>query len=377
MQITHELLAQLEQLRQQHRYRTLVQLQAQHLQFGSNDYLGLSMHPRVKAAYVEGVQQYGASSGASPLVSGYQAPHAYLRQQLAQWLEREDALLFSTGFAANQSALQTLGGHYQRIVLDKLSHASLLDGVRHFKHWKRFRHNDVRHAQQLLLPNAKNLLVTESVFSMDGDHAPLNELAELSADVWVDDAHSIGISGDSGRGAGATLSAAQAPLLTLTFGKGLGVMGAAVVGSSVMTDYLMNQARDFIYSTAMPAAQAQAVSAAIDVVQGAEGESLRQRLRDNVLYFREKCFAHGLPIGAYQHAIQTLILGSDEKAVAWGQSLRTLNIHCGVIRPPTVPQGSSRLRITITAAHSTADIDALVAALIMTRDLVEKADVTA
>lgn len=377
MQITHELSAQLEQLRQQHRYRTLVQRQAQHLQFGSNDYLGLSMHPRVKAAYAEGVQQYGASSGASPLVSGYQAPHAYLRQQLAQWLEREDALLFSSGFAANQSTLQTLGSQYQRIVLDKLSHASLIDGVRHFKHWKRFRHNDVAHAQELLLPNVANLLVTESVFSMDGDHAPLNQLAELPADVWIDDAHSIGISGEGGRGAGATLSAARAPLLTITFGKGLGVMGAAIVGSSVMTDYLMNQARDFIYSTAMPAAQAQAVSASINVVQSAEGESLRQRLRDNIQYFREQCVAQGLPIGANQHAIQTLILGSEERVIAWGQSLRALNIYCGVIRPPTVPQGSSRLRITVTAAHSTADIDALVTALIITRDLVEKANVTA
>jgi len=182
MQIPSQLSSQLEQLRQQHRYRTLTQRQSSQVQFGNNDYLGLSMLPKVKAAYAEGIHQFGASSGASPLVSGYQAPHAYLREQLAQWLGREDALLFSSGFAANHSVMKVLTPIYQRIVLDKLSHASLLDAVRHFDNWKRFRHNDVAHAAQLLVPNESNLLVTESVFSMDGDSAPLTELANLQAD---------------------------------------------------------------------------------------------------------------------------------------------------------------------------------------------------
>lgn len=376
MHIVNQLSSQLNQLRQQHRYRTLTQRQSSEVQFGSNDYLGLSSHPRVKAAYAEGIHQYGTSSGASPLVSGYQAPHAYLREQLAQWLEREDALLFSSGFAANQCAMHVLAPMYQRVVLDKLSHASLIDGVRHFDHWKRFHHNDVAHAKQLLLSKEANLLVTESVFSMDGDRAPLTELAQLQADLWIDDAHGIGVCGDDGRSVAGQLSAAQVPLLTITFGKGLGVMGAAIVGSSLIIDYLTNHAREFIYSTAMPAAQALAVSTAIDVVANTEGTTLRQRLNDNIGYFRECCRLHGLPIGDSHHAIQTLIVGEDAKAMAWGQALKTHGIQCGVIRPPTVPRGSSRLRMTIAATHSRAQIDHLVAALVASRDSLDRAEIT-
>lgn len=376
MHIASQLSSQLDQLRQQHRYRTLTQRQSSHEQFGNNDYLGLSLHPKVKAAYAEGIQQFGTSSGASPLVSGYQAPHAYLREQLAMWLGREDALLFSSGFAANQCVMQALAPMYQRIVLDKLSHASLIDGVRHFEHWKRFRHNDVTHAAQLLLPNVANLLVTESVFSMDGDSAPLTDFAQLQADLWVDDAHGIGVVGNNGRGAAEQLSVTQAPLLTITFGKGLGVMGAAIVGSSLLIDYLTNHAREFIYSTAMPAAQALAVSAAVDVVASSEGAALRERLNDTIHYFRECCREHGLKIGDDHHAIQTLIVGDDAKAMAWGHALMTHGIHCGVIRPPTVPNGSARLRITIAATHSKAQIDNLIAALIATRESVERAELT-
>src|SRR5690554_3088012 len=243
-----------------HRWRQLQLSDWANCSFHRNDYLGLSQHPQVIAAFAQGLADYGCGSGGSPLIYGYQQPHHNLVRQLAEWLERDTAVLFSSGFAANQSALKALGALYDQLLLDRLCHASLLEGLGR-RNWRRFPHNDVKAVRRLLKPGA-NLVITESVFSMDGDYAPLAELALLPTDLWVDDAHGIGLLGPDGRGAAALLPDPQA-MLTIPFGKAIGVMGAALVGGRAELEHIVNSGREFIYSTAMPAAQAAAVSAAI------------------------------------------------------------------------------------------------------------------
>lgn len=371
MHIATELSAQLSQLQQQNLLRTrrVFQPGAQLISFAGNDYLGLSQHSQVLKAYAQGLQQWGAGSGASPTVTGFQPPHAYLCRQLAEWLGRDDALLFSSGFAANHCTMRSLAPMYAQVVMDKLSHASLLDGMTGAtNNWKRFRHNNVQHAQQLLSAKGASLLVSESVFSMDGDQAPLIALADLAgqatADLWVDDAHGLGVIGAEGCSAAGQLTQRQLPIITATFGKGLGVMGAAIVGPSDLIAYLHTRGREYIYSTAFCGAQAAAVSAAIRLAQGYEGQCLRARLADNIDYFRTLCQQNNIALAPSEHAIQIVPVGSDQAALMMGDLLAEQGILVGVIRPPTVAKGSARLRITLSAQHSQAEIKLLIQALI-------------
>lgn len=371
MRIAAALSAHLAELQQGNLLRTrqVHDQAAQRTNFAANDYLGLSQHPQVLAAYADGLQQWGASSGASPVVSGFQGAHAYLCQQLAEWLGRDDALLFSSGFAANYCVMRTLAPFYQRVVADKLSHASLIDGMtaHTLKQWKRFRHNDVEHARQMLDSAGVNLLVSESVFSMDGDEAPLGALAEISTqtntDLWIDDAHGLGVVGADGRSAGGQLNQHQLPIITATFGKGLGVMGAAIVGSHELISYLHTKGREYIYSTAFSGAQAAAVSAAIKLIQSATGRALRAQLVDNIAYFKQCCARFEIPLLPSPHAIQLLPIGDEASALALGQRLFEQGLKVGVIRPPTVAKGTARIRITLTAQHCQRDIDYLVQVL--------------
>jgi 8-amino-7-oxononanoate synthase len=370
MHIATELSAQLNQLQQQNllRKRRVFQPGAQQYSFAGNDYLGLSQHPLVLKAYADGLQLWGAGSGASPVVSGFQPPHAYLCRQLAEWLGRDDALLFSSGFAANHCTMRSLAPMYSRVVVDKLSHASLLDGMTDATNsWKRFRHNNVQHAQQLLPAEGASLLVSESVFSMDGDQAPLKALADLAAqataDLWIDDAHGLGVVGAEGCSAAGQLTQRQLPVLTATFGKGLGVMGAAIVGSSDLIAYLHTRGREYIYSTAFSGAQAAAVSTAIGLAQGHEGQRLRARLADNIEDFRSTCAQNNIMLAPSEHAIQIVPVGSEQVALTIGTLLAEQGIVVGVIRPPTVAKGSARLRITLSAQHAKEDIQRLIQAL--------------
>ena len=340
-----------------HRWRQLQLTDWANCSFHRNDYLGLSQHPQVIAAFAQGLADYGCGSGGSPLVCGYQQPHHNLVRQLAEWLERDTAVLFSSGFAANQSALKALGALYDQLLLDRLCHASLLEGLGR-RNWRRFPHNDVKAVRRLLKPGA-NLVITESVFSMDGDYAPLAELALLPTDLWVDDAHGIGLLGPDGRGAAALLPDPQA-MLTIPFGKAIGVMGAALVGGRAELEHIVNSGREFIYSTAMPAAQAAAVSAAITILQTTEGERLRQQLQQRIALFQQLCQQYGIPLQASEHPIQTIVLGADEQALDWGKNLAEHVIACGVIRTPTVPVGTARLRITISALHHEDELKQLV-----------------
>ncbi|NDJ58387.1 8-amino-7-oxononanoate synthase [Enterobacteriaceae bacterium 4M9] len=337
--------------------------------FSSNDYLGLSQHPSVVAAWQEGARRYGVGSGGSGHITGYSEAHQHLERQLAQWLGYPRALLFISGFAANHAVISALAQSEDRLVADRLSHASLLEAASQSPaQLRRFAHNDTAALQRLLAkPCAgQQLVITEGVFSMDGDSAPQAEIAAATrqAGAWlmVDDAHGVGVTGDGGRG-----SCAQAQwrpeLLVVTFGKAFGVSGAAVLCSEALADYLLQFARHLIYSTAMPPAQAMAVSAAQEVIASDEGEALRARLCAHIQRFRRGAAGLPLQLTDSSTAIQPLIVGDNAAALSLAHRLRESGFWVNAIRPPTVPPGTARLRLTLSAAHQNEDIDALLEVL--------------
>lgn len=343
------------------------------LNFCSNDYLGLSQHPRLLAAL------HAASSAggiASHLVCGQAAEHAALEHALAQWQQLPRALLFGSGYVANLAVLQALLGKGDACVQDKRNHASLIDGARLAGcDLRRYPHNDVEAAARQLAIGARGaqLLATDGVFSMDGDVAPLAALAAVAGQhdalLYVDEAHAAGVLGEAGRGscAAAGLEVAAAPLRLITFGKALGSVGAAVVGEADLIEHLLQTARGGIYTTAMAPAQAAATQAAVALVASVEGEALRQCLQANIARFCEGARRLGLPLLPSLTAIQPLLAGDDAVALAWSHALEAHGYWCSAIRPPTVPEGAARLRVTLTAAHTAAQIDGLLTALAATR----------
>lgn len=337
--------------------------------FASNDYLGLSQHPQVIAAWQQGAAQYGVGSGGSGHVVGHTAAHHQLECELAQWLGYDRALLFISGFAANQATIAALTGKEDRIVADKLSHASLLEAAALSPaQLRRFAHNDVAQLASLLSKplSGQQLVVTEGIFSMDGDSAPLAAIAKAThhANAWlmVDDAHGIGVLGQQGRGS-CHLQKVKPDILVVTFGKGFGVSGAAVLCSEAIADYLVQFARHLIYSTAMPPAQAVALSAALDVIRSAEGDARRAQLAALISRFRDGMRGLDLAVTDSHSAIQPLIVGDNSRALRLAHTLRQQGLFATAIRPPTVPPGTARLRLTLTAAHQPEDIDRLLEAL--------------
>ncbi|PPC73098.1 8-amino-7-oxononanoate synthase [Pantoea sp. ICBG 985] len=335
--------------------------------FSSNDYLGLSQHPAVMAAWQQGVREAGVGAGASGHVTGYSRHHAQLEQQLASWLGHPRALLFISGFAANQAVIHLLAQKSDRIIADKLAHASLLDAASHSPATlRRFAHNQPASLAKLLATRAEGgtLVVTEGVFSMDGDSAPLAELAAETrrAGGWllVDDAHGIGVTGEQGRGS-CWQQQVKPELLVVTFGKGFGVSGAALLCDDATADYVEQFSRHLIYSTAMPPAQCCALLAALQQIQ--QGDALRARLQQNIARFRAGAAQLPWQLMASDSAIQPLIVGENRAALALSQRLAQAGCWVSAIRPPTVPPGTARLRITLTAAHHPEDIDALLEAL--------------
>jgi 8-amino-7-oxononanoate synthase len=335
--------------------------------FSSNDYLGLSQHPAVMAAWQQGVREAGVGAGASGHVTGYSRHHAQLEQQLASWLGYPRALLFISGFAANQAVIHLLAQKSDRIIADKLAHASLLDAASHSPATlRRFAHNQPASLAKLLATRAEGctLVVTEGVFSMDGDSAPLAELAAETrrAGGWllVDDAHGIGVTGEQGRGS-CWQQQVKPELLVVTFGKGFGVSGAALLCDDATADYVEQFSRHLIYSTAMPPAQCCALLAALAQIQ--QGDALRARLQQNIARFRAGAAQLPWQLMASDSAIQPLIVGENRAALALAQRLALAGCWVSAIRPPTVPPGTARLRITLTAAHHPEDIDALLEAL--------------
>ena len=339
------------------------------LNFCSNDYLGLASDPRLAEAACAALGQ-GTGSGAAALVSGYNREHAALEEELADFLGRPRALLFSSGWAANLGVLRGLLGREDVLVADELNHASLIDGGRlSGARYVRVGHGDVAGFGQALADgagSAQRLIATDSVFSMDGDLAPLRELSALArqhgAALMVDDAHGVGVLGPGGRGALAACGA-EADILMAGFGKALGTAGAAVAGSETLIDYLVQRARTWVFSTAPPPALAAATRASLRLVRGAEGDALRARLAANIARFRAGAAQLGLPLSASETAIQPLVLGAAARALAVSRALWQRGYWVAAIRPPTVPAGTSRLRITLSAAHGEAEIDSLLAAL--------------
>lgn len=341
----------------------------QYLNFSSNDYLGLSHHPQIICAWQQGAERFGVGSGGSGHVSGYSIAHQALEEELAQWLGYSRALLFISGFAANQAVIAALMGKDDRIVADRLSHASLLEAASLSPATlRRFRHNDSQHLARLLATPCpgQQLVVTEGVFSMDGDSAPLAEIHAMSQqhNAWllVDDAHGIGVTGEEGRGL-CWQQQVKPELLVVTFGKGFGVSGAAILCSDSVADYLLQFARHLIYSTSMPPAQAQALRASLAVIRSHEGDERRAKLAMLIQRFRAGINTRSLTLANSDSAIQPLIVGDNHHALSLADTLRQQGCWVTAIRPPTVPVGTARLRLTLTQAHETQDIDRLLEVL--------------
>lgn len=337
--------------------------------FCGNDYLGLAQHPELSAAWYAVDPQHPVGSAASPLVSGHYPAHQALEQRLADWLGRERALLFSSGFAANLGLAQALLTSGVTVVQDRYNHASLIDGARLMRvPLKRYRHCDVDAlAAHLARSEGPCIVWTDGVFSMDGTVAPLAAIAACCAHygalLVVDEAHGFGVLGPTGAGAAeaAGLSAAQVPVVMGTLGKAAGCQGAFVAGPAELIALLENEARTLIYSTADSPRLAVVTLAALELMQA--HPEWRDQLARNVHSFRALAQGRGIPLTDSQTPIQPVILGSDAAALAASDSLWSAGYWVSAIRPPTVPEGTARLRITLSAAHRPEQIDGLVAAL--------------
>ncbi len=335
----------------------------QYLNFSSNDYLGLSRDTAIIRAWQEGADRYGVGSAGSGHVTGFTSAHAQLEQELAEWLGYPRALMFISGYAANQAVIAALMQKGDFIFADKLSHASLMEAsMQSDATLRRFQHNQPDSLAKLLSKSdgGQALVVTEGVFSMDGDSAPLSALAEKSrqtgAWLMVDDAHGVGVCGEQGRGT-CDQQRIKPDLLVVTFGKAFGLSGAAVLCSESVAEYFIQFARHLIYSTSMPPAQACALRVALQQVR--KGDDLREQLKHNVQLFRRGLTDTRLQLVASDSAIQPVIIGENQAALDLAQSLREQGIWASAIRPPTVPPGTARLRITLSAAHQEQDIQRL------------------
>lgn len=340
------------------------------LNFAGNDYLGLAAHPDMVAALTEGARAWGVGSGASHLVSGHQREHERLEATLAEFVDLPRALFFSTGYMANIGVLPSLVGRSDTVYADRLNHASLVDAAvlsRATVH--RYAHADVGALARLLEAPARGrrLVVTDAVFSMDGDIAPLPDILALCErhDAWlvIDDAHGLGVLGECGRGTLAHFGLHSERLLYIgTLGKAAGAYGAFVAGPAQAIEWLMQTARSYRYTTASPAALACAVRTSVALM--AQADERRARLTRAIARLRTgMAGCRRWALMPSQTAIQPLLVGGNEDAMALSARLLDQDIWVPAIRPPTVPVGQARLRISLSAAHESADIDRLVAAL--------------
>ncbi len=371
----------LAERRAAHLYRTRKLLQSpqtpqvivdgkQYLAFCSNDYLGLANHPEVISALQAAANNYGVGSGASHLVAGHSSEHHALEEELAAFIGRARALLFSTGYMANMGAITALVGQGDAVFEDRLNHASLLDaGLLSGARFQRFLHNDMRNLQTRLdkTDAQRKLIVVDGVFSMDGDCAPLPELAALAhknkAWLMVDDAHGFGCLGKTGAGTPEHFGLTQndVPILMGTLGKAAGSFGAFVAGSETLVESLIQFARPYIYTTAMPPAVAAATRASLRLIQ--QEQWRREQLNHLITHFRAGARALNLQLMDSFSPIQPIVIGDEAKALLISQKLAERGILIIAIRPPTVAVGSSRLRITFSAEHSIAQVDQLLTAL--------------
>jgi 8-amino-7-oxononanoate synthase len=381
-----DLAAELQQRRQQALYRhrriaegpqaPLMRIDGREvLAFCSNDYLGLANHPEVVKSFKQAVDTYGVGSGAAHLINGHTQAHHALEEELAEFTGRERALLFSTGYMANLGVVSSLLTRGDAVFEDRLNHASLIDaGLLSGARFSRYEHaNPKALAQKIDRSGAEEkLILTDGVFSMDGDIAPLPELARIAREqeAWlmVDDAHGIGVLGEHGRGSTEQLdlSTKDVPILMGTLGKALGTAGAFVAGSHDLIEHLIQTARTYIYTTAMPAAIAEATRTSLKLVQQ-EGWC-RAELRNLIQRFRHGAKELGLDLMPSETPIQPLLIGDTVKAVTISEKLLEHDILVSAIRPPTVPEGTARLRLTFSVGHTEEQIDRLLLALERTVD---------
>jgi 8-amino-7-oxononanoate synthase len=340
------------------------------LTFCSNDYLGLASHPDVVRALQRGADEFGAGSGAAHLITGHSRVHHALEEALAEFTGRSRALLFSTGYMANLGVISALLGKGDHLYEDRLNHASLIDaGQLSRARMSRYQHGDMESLRRQMAQqdSGQALIATDGVFSMDGDIAPLLELAGLAhtQDTWlmVDDAHGFGVIGEEGRGTASHfgLGEEEVPILMATLGKALGTFGAFVAGSEELIETLIQQARSYIYTTAPPPAMA---AATLESLRIARQESWRrERLNELIKQFRAGVSEMGLSLMDSPTPIQPILARSAAQAVAWSQQLEEAGILVSAIRPPTVPEGSARLRVTLSANHTERHLKRLLDAL--------------
>ena len=379
MNIEGELLRELQGLKDSHLHRTLKRVSSDQsprviidgrrcINLCSNNYLGLTNHPSLKEASINAVKIYGTGAGASRLVSGNMEIHERLERVNAEFKGTEDALLFNTGYMANTGLIQAIASEGDAIFSDELNHASIIDGCRLSRaRVFIYRHRDAGHLRSLILQTTeknnrafrRRIVITESVFSMDGDIAPLTDIVktaeEFDAVLIVDDAHATGVLGRSGRGSFEHFGITGSPHIQMgTYSKALGSFGAYVAGTTLLKDYLINKARGFIYTTALPPSVTAASIAAIGVLQ--EDSGLLERLRENTKHFKDGLRTLGYNTMDSETPIIPVYAGDTGKTLLFAQKLFEEGVFAAPIRPPTVPEGRCRIRTTVTAAHSRDDI---------------------
>ena len=372
----------LNQRKQQHRYRSrritsspqgvecIVDGKAV-ISFCSNDYLGFANHPKVREAAESGLKKYGVGSGAAHLINGHTEAHHLLEEELAGFTGYPRTLLFSTGYMANIGLCQALLDNNGFVFEDKLNHASLIDGgLISGARFQRYLHNDIDSLVKKLSrtdKDAMKLVLSDAVFSMDGDIADAPALAAVCKQhdsvLMLDDAHGFGVLGQDGKGTlqHFDMSLDDVPVYMATLGKAMGTAGAFIAGSEALIETLIQQARSYIYTTAMPAAIAEATRASLRLLQ--DEPEHRSQLEGNIGYFRQCCEQNATPVQHSETAIQPVIIGEDASALALSNKLFDAGILVTAIRPPTVPEGTSRLRITLCATHTREHIDKLVDAI--------------
>tara|TARA_R110002049_G_scaffold252264_1_gene427059 strand:+ start:190729 stop:191907 length:1179 start_codon:yes stop_codon:yes gene_type:complete len=341
------------------------------LSFCSNDYLGLANDSRVCAAAKQAISNFGVGAGASQLISGYSSLHAALEERLSSFLGYQRCVLFSSGYLANLGVISTFASRHSLILQDRLNHASLIDAARYTGgNLQRYKHRDILHAKNIVNEShsASHLIASDGVFSMEGSIAPIQQLSELKRSpndkLIIDDAHGIGVLGNEGKGSLEYLGidTSNVDILIGTFGKAFGCSGAFVLSDDDTIDYLIQKARTLIYTTAPPAALSAAATESLNIIIN-EPER-RQRLNQNIQYFRKVISETPLESLDSVTAIQTIMIGENEQALWFSAQLEQRGLLVLAIRPPTVPKNTARLRITLTSEHSHNQIDQLINALV-------------